>query len=112
MNTPDREEIKTVHQYLKQQSQQPLQQTQKTIIDSEGHKKVSNPEPTSSSSSSVSVKNLQDPFKILNRNISTPESSQTDSDDVSPQIQRKRKTISHREILPKFSISVEEAHSE
>ncbi|XP_062564671.1 microtubule-associated serine/threonine-protein kinase 3 isoform X2 [Armigeres subalbatus] len=43
--------------------------------------------------------------------LSTPESSQTDSDDVSPQIQRKRKIVHSRGILPKFSISIEEDQS-
>ncbi|CAH0562652.1 unnamed protein product [Brassicogethes aeneus] len=43
--------------------------------------------------------------------MSTPESSQTDSDDVSPQIYRRRKTGHGRDILPKFSISVEDDHS-
>ncbi|XP_063706020.1 microtubule-associated serine/threonine-protein kinase 3 [Culicoides brevitarsis] len=46
------------------------------------------------------------------KNLSTPESSQTDSDDVSPQIQRKRRTGAHtRDILPRFSISIEDEHS-
>ncbi|CAG2063032.1 unnamed protein product, partial [Timema podura] len=40
-------------------------------------------------------------------NLSTPESSQTESDDVSPQIQRKRRLHS-KEALPRFSISVED----
>lgn len=40
--------------------------------------------------------------------INTPESSQTDSDDVSPQIQRKRKTGHGREGIPRFSISIED----
>ncbi|XP_019753408.1 microtubule-associated serine/threonine-protein kinase 3 isoform X2 [Dendroctonus ponderosae] len=43
--------------------------------------------------------------------ITTPESSQTDSDDVSPQIYRRRKAGHGRDILPKFSISVEDEHS-
>ncbi|XP_060537410.1 microtubule-associated serine/threonine-protein kinase 3 isoform X2 [Cylas formicarius] len=43
--------------------------------------------------------------------ITTPESSQTDSDDVSPQIHRRRKAAHGRDILPKFSISVEDEHS-
>lgn len=43
--------------------------------------------------------------------ITTPESSQTDSDDVSPQIHRRRKGAHGRDILPKFSISVEDEHS-
>ncbi|XP_018325560.1 microtubule-associated serine/threonine-protein kinase 3 isoform X2 [Agrilus planipennis] len=47
----------------------------------------------------------------LTRAVSTPDSSQTDSDDVSPQIQRKRKTTHAREMLPRFSISVEDEHS-
>ncbi|XP_055858037.1 microtubule-associated serine/threonine-protein kinase 3 isoform X2 [Episyrphus balteatus] len=42
---------------------------------------------------------------------STPESSQTDSDDLSPQIYRKRKTINARDILPRFSISIEDEAS-
>ncbi|XP_018914749.1 microtubule-associated serine/threonine-protein kinase 2 isoform X2 [Bemisia tabaci] len=45
-----------------------------------------------------------------NFTISTPESSQTDSDDVSPQIHRKRRLHSKEE-LPRFSISVEEDQS-
>lgn len=46
------------------------------------------------------------------KNLSTPESSQTDSDDVSPQIQRKRRTGAHsRDLLPRFSISIEDEHS-
>lgn len=47
----------------------------------------------------------------LSRTTSTPESSQTDSDDVSPQIQRKRRTGHSRDMLPRFSISVEDDHS-
>ncbi|KAG0729535.1 Microtubule-associated serine/threonine-protein kinase 2 [Chionoecetes opilio] len=40
---------------------------------------------------------------------STPESSQTESEDVSPQIQRRRRLHSHsRDSLPRFSISGEE----
>lgn len=37
--------------------------------------------------------------------LSTPESSQTESDDISPQIQRKRH-IHSRDKLPRFSISI------
>lgn len=40
---------------------------------------------------------------------STPESSQTDSDDFSPQmIHRKRRGVCARDILPRFSISIED----
>ncbi|KAL3290148.1 hypothetical protein HHI36_023512 [Cryptolaemus montrouzieri] len=50
------------------------------------------------------------PTLDLSRALSTPDSSQTDSDDVSPQIQRKRKTTHTRDVLPKFSISMEDAY--
>lgn len=40
---------------------------------------------------------------------STPESSQTESEDISPQIQRRRKVHSHStSAIPKFSISGDE----
>lgn len=40
---------------------------------------------------------------------STPESSQTESEDISPQIYRKRKPLSNtKDILPKFSFSVDD----
>ncbi|KAK3912254.1 Microtubule-associated serine/threonine-protein kinase 2 [Frankliniella fusca] len=39
--------------------------------------------------------------------LSTPESSQTESDDVSPQVQRKRR-LHTRDSLPRFSISIED----
>lgn len=48
---------------------------------------------------------------ISKKNVSTPESSQTESDDVSPQIQRKRRSIRAREMLPRFSISIEDEFS-
>lgn len=41
----------------------------------------------------------------------TPESSQTDSDELSPQIYRKRKTLNARDMLPRFSISIEDEAS-
>ncbi|XP_014258754.1 microtubule-associated serine/threonine-protein kinase 3 isoform X2 [Cimex lectularius] len=40
-------------------------------------------------------------------NPTTPDSSQTESDDVSPQIHRKRR-LQNREAVPKFSISIED----
>ncbi|KAK9889385.1 hypothetical protein WA026_004659 [Henosepilachna vigintioctopunctata] len=52
------------------------------------------------------------PTLDLSRALSTPDSSQTDSDDVSPQIQRKRRTTHSRDVLPKFSISMEDAYSD
>uniref|UniRef100_A0A6B0VFV5 non-specific serine/threonine protein kinase n=2 Tax=Ixodes ricinus TaxID=34613 RepID=A0A6B0VFV5_IXORI len=41
---------------------------------------------------------------------STPESSQTESDELSPQVQRRRR-LGIRDVLPRFSISVEEEGS-
>ncbi|XP_044764723.1 microtubule-associated serine/threonine-protein kinase 3 isoform X2 [Coccinella septempunctata] len=52
------------------------------------------------------------PILDLSRTLSTPDSSQTDSDDVSPQIQRKRRSAHSRDVLPKFSISMEDASME
>lgn len=49
------------------------------------------------------------PILDLGRTLSTPDSSQTDSDDISPQIQRKRRSAHTRDVLPKFSISMEDA---
>jgi len=43
-------------------------------------------------------------------NPTTPESSQTESDDVSPQIQRKRR-LHNKDSLPRFSISIEDNRS-
>lgn len=92
LNTPDRDDIKSFQQYLKQQQSQPL----------------------ASKLSTIDNRKLVDLHQISSlacrKTFSTPESSQTDSDDVSPQIQRKRKT-GHRDILPRFSISVEDEHS-
>lgn len=51
------------------------------------------------------VKNTQAERTSLN--LSTPDSSQTESEDISPQIQRKRHT---RDKLPRFSISVDDEH--
>lgn len=52
------------------------------------------------------VKSTQERMSI---NLSTPDSSQTESEDISPQIQRKRHTHS-RDKLPRFSISVDDEH--
>ncbi|XP_032290509.1 microtubule-associated serine/threonine-protein kinase 3 isoform X2 [Drosophila virilis] len=48
------------------------------------------------------------PTSVSSFSRSTPESSQTDSDDFSPQINRKRKGVCARDILPRFSISIED----
>ncbi|KAJ1531101.1 hypothetical protein ONE63_005926 [Megalurothrips usitatus] len=44
---------------------------------------------------------------VHHHSLSTPESSQTESDDVSPQVQRKRR-LHTRDALPRFSISIED----
>ena len=49
---------------------------------------------------------LHKPLKVLN--VSTPDSSQTDSDDLSPKIQRRR--VKH-DALPRLSISMEHDYS-
>lgn len=95
LNTPDHEDVKIIHQYLKQQ-QNPQTLFSKLTINT----------------NTLDNQKLFDTHQIsllgTRKTLSTPESSQTDSDDVSPQIQRKRRTIHAREILPKFSISIED----
>lgn len=59
--------------------------------------------------SHCSIYGKSKPINMLN--VSTPDSSQTDSDDVSPQIHRKRKNTHQRDVLPRFSISIEDEHS-
>ncbi|XP_055679138.1 microtubule-associated serine/threonine-protein kinase 3 isoform X2 [Lutzomyia longipalpis] len=97
LNTPDREEIKTIHQYLRQQEQQ-----RQLSIEAVANKHLP---PTAFN---IKKTSLPAPSR---KTLSTPESSQTDSDDVSPQIQRKRKTGHSKDILPRFSISIEDEHS-
>lgn len=118
--TPEQEDMRTLHQYFKQQQTQHLRQP------------LQNPFVAAtlaidiSKSSSVPSMHSQsfEPKKICNiacklsdtkdaalRVISTPESSQTDSDDVSPQIQRKRRTGHQKDFIPRFSISIEDEHS-
>ncbi|XP_046826799.1 microtubule-associated serine/threonine-protein kinase 3 isoform X1 [Vespa crabro] len=53
------------------------------------------------------VKNIQSENTSIN--LSTPDSSQTESEDISPQIQRKRHTHS-RDKLPRFSIPIDDEH--
>ncbi|XP_034480757.1 microtubule-associated serine/threonine-protein kinase 1 [Drosophila innubila] len=60
------------------------------------------PPPTQSSTATPQ------PTSVSSFSRSTPESSQTDSDDFSPQINRKRKGVCARDILPRFSISIED----
>lgn len=127
LNTPDSDEIKSLHHYLKlqqQQQQQPLLGITTTKLSSL----------VSSNNSPAENRKLVDLHQISSPAMSrhhhqqqhhhhhhhhqhgkksfiTPDSSQTDSDDVSPQIQRKRKTAHARDILPRFSISIEDEFS-
>lgn len=100
VSTPDLE-VRTLHQYFKQQQQH------------QQHRQVPPQHP-----SVVELIELNEPNEPNEPNehdnrkkFSTPDSSQTDSDDVSPQIQRKRKSAHQRDILPRFSISIEDDHS-
>lgn len=170
LNTPDREEMKSLQQYLKQQALQssslpigssPLasvSQQADSKSAGEGHPVDSNQSQSQSMTSSTSnsktatsqlppvathsplganvakssdsrqvrsqiaaSSHVPESRKLIDMHqissvacrkttLSTPESSQTDSDDVSPQIQRKRKSHA-REILPRFSISIEDEQS-
>lgn len=90
LNTPDRDEIKSLHQYLKHQQQhnhqhhhQPITNKLTSIINNPENRKLLDLHQISSPASSTRAK----------ATFSTPESSQTDSDDVSPQIQRNYLTI-------------------
>ncbi|XP_031839453.2 microtubule-associated serine/threonine (MAST) protein kinase dop isoform X2 [Nomia melanderi] len=62
---------------------------------------------TSGESQLTVIKNSQ--IEGASINLSTPDSSQTESEDISPQIQRKRHVHS-RDKLPRFSISVDDDH--
>nr|XP_012151796.1 PREDICTED: microtubule-associated serine/threonine-protein kinase 3 isoform X6 [Megachile rotundata] len=62
---------------------------------------------TSGESQLTVIKNNQ--IEGTSINLSTPDSSQTESEDISPQIQRKRHVHS-RDKLPRFSICVDDEH--
>lgn len=62
---------------------------------------------TSGESQLTVIKNTQ--IEGASISLSTPDSSQTESEDFSPQIQRKRHVHS-RDKLPRFSISVDDDH--
>lgn len=119
LNTPDRDEIQSLQLYLKQQHQQSqLQQQQKDHLALVNQKLAISSAAAAAAAAAVSNqenRKLVDLHQISSqasrKNFSTPESSQTDSDDVSPQIQRKRKTIHARDVLPRFSISIDDDHN-
>lgn len=98
----EQEEKHSLHQYFKQQQQTPhLRQP------------LQNPSVVAALAAEISSAAFCGD-KESNENIlrvtSTPESSQTDSDDLSPQIQRRRKSNQQR-ALPRFSISIEDEFS-
>lgn len=123
LNTPDSDEIKSLHHYLKlqqQQQQQPLLGITTTKLSS----LVSNNNSPAENRKLVDLHQISSPAMSRHqhqqphhhhhhgkKSFITPDSSQTDSDDVSPQIQRKRKTAHARDILPRFSISIEDEFS-
>lgn len=51
----------------------------------------------------------QHDVKSMTEQLSTPESSQTESEEVSPQVHRRRRA--HRDVLPRFSISASTAEA-
>uniref|UniRef100_T1JBB4 Uncharacterized protein n=1 Tax=Strigamia maritima TaxID=126957 RepID=T1JBB4_STRMM len=62
------------------------------------------------SGSSVVDNSIKDTPSSQTAPITTPDSSQTESEDISPQIQRRRR-VTMREIVPRFSISTEDERS-
>lgn len=119
-STSDCDEVRTLHQYFKQQQPHQHRQTPPqhpsviaavaADISTDNRKLVDLHQ--ISSLARISNNNIFGKTKKSNiLNASTPDSSQTDSDDVSPQIQRKRKNIHQRDILPRFSMSIEDEHS-
>lgn len=124
-STPDTDYIPTfesesgtIHQYFKQQQStsqhRPPPQHPSVIaavaadIPKDNRNKLDSPNKTNANNK---LKVVAKTSKSDTLNISTPDSSQTDSDDVSPQIQRKRKNTHQRDILPRFSISIEDEFS-
>lgn len=111
---PSFENDGAIHQYFKQQQSQsqhrPPPQHPSVIaavaadIPKE-NRKLDSPNKTAANNK---LKVVAKASKSDTLNVSTPESSQTDSDDVSPQIQRKRKNTHQRDMLPRFSISIED----
>lgn len=118
----------TIHDYFKQQQSQqhrhaPPQHpsviaavaadilTENRKSDSSGSSTLSKSINNINNNYSNKLKTMVKANKSDTLNISTPDSSQTDSDDVSPQIQRKRKNTHQRDILPRFSVSIEDEQS-
>ncbi|XP_017034205.1 microtubule-associated serine/threonine-protein kinase 3 [Drosophila kikkawai] len=103
-------ELRMLKHYLQQPPQGPTQRLQQrhsmppnttTIIST-----PATPPPFQTQAAMVATPPMPTTASSFSR--STPESSQTDSDDFSPQINRKRKGVCARDILPRFSISIED----
>lgn len=114
---PDQDEARSLHHFFKQQYRQIPPQHPSVIaavaadISTDNRKLVDSHQISSLARISSNQIFPKTTNKSNTLNISTPDSSQTDSDDVSPQIQRKRKNAHQREMLPRFSISVEDDQS-
>lgn len=120
-STPDTDYIPsfesdgTIHQYFKQQQSQhrPPPQHPSVIAavaaDMPKDRKIDASNKNNANNNKLKV--IAKAGKSDALNVSTPDSSQTDSDDVSPQIQRKRKNTHQRDMLPRFSISIEDEFS-
>lgn len=107
----------TIHQYFKQQqstSQHRPPPQHPSVIAAvaadipKDNRKLDSPNKNAPNNK---LKMIAKASKADQLNVSTPDSSQTDSDDVSPQIQRKRKNTHQRDMLPRFSISIEDEFS-
>lgn len=81
--------------------------TAKNRTHSDDHDKSGSTVSSSSPASLMSGATIRNTGAI---GMSTPESSQTESDDISPQIQRKRH-VHARDRLPRFSISIDGDHT-
>lgn len=89
------------------QEQLQLNREQKQTVDKDKliWKPIQEQQPTQDKMSQISSNTKSD---NLNLSFGTPDSSQTDSEGVSPQIRNKHKYTQARDILPKFSISIED----
>lgn len=112
---PSFEHDGAIHQFFKQQQSQHRQPPQHPSVIAavaadipKDNRKIDSP---SKNNTNNKLKVVQKAGKSDTLNVSTPDSSQTDSDDVSPQIQRKRKNTHQRDMLPRFSISIEDEFS-
>lgn len=111
---PSFENDGAIHQFFKQQQSQHRQPPQHPSVAAvaadipKDNRKLDLPNKTNANNK-LKIVTKADKSDALN--ISTPDSSQTDSDDLSPQIQRKRRNTHQRDMLPRFSISIEDDFS-